>query len=93
VRDRALLKSLTPGVAFSVPRPLFNVLRCDPKKLMDGECDDTGGGIALDWICGFNIPIITLCAFVVLNIFLSLLNLLFFWLPFVKICVPVPRRR
>ncbi len=26
-------------------------------------------GPAISWICGFNIPIITICAFIVLNIF------------------------
>jgi len=48
------------------------------------------GGLNLSWICSFNIPIITICAFFVLNIFLSLLNIVFFWLPFVKICIPIP---
>ena len=37
--------------------------------------------------------LITICAFIVLNIFLSLLNIIFFWLPFVKICVPFPRKK
>jgi hypothetical protein len=49
-----------------------------------------GGGLSLDWICGFNIPLITICAFFVLNIFLSLLNIVFFWLPIIKICIPFP---
>jgi hypothetical protein len=49
-----------------------------------------GGGLKLDWICGFNIPLITICAFFVLSIFLSLLNIIFFWLPFIKICIPFP---
>ena len=29
----------------------------------------------------------------VLNIFLQLLNLIFFWLPFLKICLPVPKAK
>jgi hypothetical protein len=49
-----------------------------------------GAGMSLGWICGFNIPLITICAFFVLNIFLSLLNIVFFWLPFIKICIPFP---
>ncbi len=48
------------------------------------------GGIQLNWICGFSIPLITICAFFVLNIFLTLLNIVFFWLPFIKICIPFP---
>ena len=50
----------------------------------------SSGGIQLDWICGFNIPLITICAFFVLNIFLTLLNLVFFWIAFIKICIPFP---
>lgn len=52
-----------------------------------------GGGFKLAWICGFNIPLITLCAFFVLNIFLQLLNIIFWWLPFIKICIPFPRKK
>ena len=46
--------------------------------------------LSLNWICGFSIPLITICAFFVLNIFLILLNIVFFWLPFIKICIPFP---
>jgi hypothetical protein len=49
-----------------------------------------GGGLTLGRICGFSIPLITICAFFVLNIFLMLLNIVFFWLPFIKICIPFP---
>ena len=92
--DRHFLRNLKPNVAFALPKPLFNLMRCsDPKKLMTGEGTMAcGGGVDLDWICTFNIPIITLCAFIVLNIFLQLFNLIFSWLPFVKICIPIPRR-
>jgi hypothetical protein len=49
-----------------------------------------GPGLGISWICSFSIPIITICAFFVLNLFLIVLNLVFFWLPFVKICIPIP---
>jgi hypothetical protein len=82
-----------PNVAFKVPEGLFNLLgKNSSKDFLEGNAkpaDDTGLG--LGWICGFNIPIITLCAFIVLSIFLSLLNIIFFWLPFIKICIPIPR--
>ena len=68
------------------------VLNQDPKKFLEGK-PGPGTGFDLDWICGFSIPIITICAFIVLNIFLVLLNLLFFWLPFVKVCIPFPRKK
>jgi hypothetical protein len=85
-------KNARPNVAFSVPAKLANVLNQDPKKFFDGSAGQ-GSGFTLDWICGFNIPIITICAFIVLNIMLGLLNIIFFWLPFVKICIPFPRKK
>jgi hypothetical protein len=49
-------------------------------------------GWTLGMICSFSIPIITLCAFIVLMIFIQLLNIVFWWLPFLKICLPIPVR-
>ncbi len=85
-------KNARPNVAFSVPAKLANFLNQDPKKILKGE-GTNGSAFTLDWICGFNIPIITICAFILLNIILSLLNIIFFWLPFVKICIPFPRKK
>ncbi len=90
--DRQSIKKLKPNVAFVVPKSLMNLLSCNsPKDFMDGKGKDCGN-VGLDWICGFNIPIITLCAFIVLNIFLTLFNIIFFWLPFIKICFPIPSK-
>ena len=41
-------------------------------------------------VCSFAIPTITICAFIVLNIFLSLFDLIFRWMAFIKICIPIP---
>jgi hypothetical protein len=76
---------------FAVPSKLMNAMQNTKlSDLTSGNGPPSGGGIGLDWICGFNIPLITICAFFVLNIFLILLNLVFFWLPFIKICIPFP---
>jgi hypothetical protein len=87
--DRNMLEQLKPNVAFVVPPSMQNLLSGKAKDLMEGK----GGmdGLGLTWICGFNIPIITICAFIVLNIFLTLFNLIFGWLFFIKICIPFPK--
>jgi hypothetical protein len=83
-----------PNVTFKVPERLFNLLnKNSPEDFLKGKASEGGSQFGLDWICGFNIPIITLCAFIVLFIFLILLNLVFWWLPFIKICIPFPRRQ
>ena len=79
-----------PNSSFAVPAGLMNSMQ---GVTLDGLSKGSGGGgpgISLNWICGFSIPLITICAFFVLNIFLSLLNIIFFWLPFIKICIPFP---
>jgi hypothetical protein len=93
--DRAVLRRLRPSVGFAMSGRLGALLSpASLDKLKDGKKPgDSGAGLGIDWICGFNIPIITICAFIVLNIFLQLLNLVFWWLPFVKICLPVPAKK
>jgi hypothetical protein len=93
VSDRNFLKKIKPNVAFVMPEGLFNMLnRSDPKALQAGTADTSGPSIGLQWICSFSIPIITICAFIVLYIFLTLFDLIFRWLMFVKICIPFPKK-
>lgn len=84
------LKALKPNVSFKVPPELQQHLdRIDLKNLMDGKHTKTT--LSFGMICSFSIPIITICAFFILQIFLALLNIIFFWLPFVRICLPIPQ--
>jgi hypothetical protein len=41
--------------------------------------------------CSFSLPIITICALIVLIIMIKLFDIIFFWLPFFQICLPVPK--
>jgi hypothetical protein len=52
----------------------------DDKLAPSGELDCPG--------LSFSIPIITICAMILLFLMIGLLNLIFWWLPFVKICIP-----
>jgi len=87
--DKGMLQALKPNVAFVVPPSLQSMLSGAAKDLLDGK--GSSNGLGLTWICGFNIPIITICAFLVLNIFLSLFNIVFGWMFFMKICLPFPK--
>jgi hypothetical protein len=70
------------------------VERVQGSKLEDIDKGDVGDepGWSLGMICSFSLPIITLCAFIVLMLFIQLLNIVFWWLPFLKICLPIPVR-
>lgn len=53
-----------------------------------GPCES--GGINIGMICSLSIPIITICALILLIIIISLLDFVFRWLPFFILCFPVP---
>jgi hypothetical protein len=102
VTDPNVLRNLKPNVAFSMPESVFNFLNGLGKDSLTGSLPALGGGgaggggggggLGIMWICSFSIPIITFCAFLVLNIFLTLFDIVFFWLLFIKFCLPFPRR-
>lgn len=47
-------------------------------------------GVNIGMICSLSIPIITICALILLLIIVVVLNIVFWWLPFFKICFPLP---
>jgi len=48
------------------------------------------GPCATGVMCSLSIPIITICALILLTIIVSLLELIFHWLPFFTVCFPLP---
>ncbi|MDB6151405.1 MAG: hypothetical protein JWQ44_2853 [Chthoniobacter sp.] len=89
--DRESVKNIKPNVAFKIPPRLAALLNQSPRNFLDGKAEPQGLGIA--WICSFSIPIITLCAFIVMFIFLVLLHVAFWWLFYIKICLPFPKKQ
>jgi hypothetical protein len=71
-----------------MPPEIANLLKGDAKDLSEGKGSTSGPNIA--WICSFSIPYITICAFIVLNIFLTLFDIIFRWMMYIKICIPIP---
>lgn len=86
-------RKMKPNVTFVTPQSVADMMQgMGLKDLSEGKGKAPGSpGLGLDWLCSFSIPIITLCAFIVLQIFLALLNIIFWWLPIVKICIPIPK--
>ena len=46
--------------------------------------------VNIGMICSLSIPIITICALILLLVMVVVLNIVFWWLPFFKICFPLP---
>ena len=44
-------------------------------------------------ICSLSIPIVTICALILLIIMVTLLDIIFRWLPYLIFCFPVPGLR
>ncbi|HVH13751.1 MAG TPA: hypothetical protein VM759_11895, partial [Longimicrobium sp.] len=89
----ATLRKYNRNVAFMLSDQLRKQMSraTDMKKLLDGEAGAEDGGITFGVICSLSIPIITICAFIILMILVSLLNIIFWWIPLFKICFPVPK--
>jgi len=49
------------------------------------------GSDPMGMVCSFSIPIITICALIILIIIVKLLDIIFFWMPFFQICLPLPK--
>ncbi|MEO7177231.1 MAG: hypothetical protein ABIW83_00155, partial [Allosphingosinicella sp.] len=57
----------------------------------DGGGCKNANGIDIGMICSLSIPIVTLCALILLMIIVALLDFIFRWLPFLAFCFPVPK--
>jgi hypothetical protein len=51
------------------------------------------GGLGIRFLCSFSLPVITICAMLMLSIVISLLNIFLGWMAWVKICIPLPSKK
>jgi len=82
--QRAKGLGLVDLVRSVLPWPLHKDL-----DVASGSCQNSGG-LNIGMICSLSIPIITICALILLMIIISLLDFVFRWLPYFIICFPVP---
>ncbi|MGZ4866286.1 MAG: hypothetical protein ACXV5R_00020 [Candidatus Angelobacter sp.] len=61
------------------------------QDLSGGGGKPCGNGISAGMVCSFSLPIITIVALILLVIFVKLLDIIFFWMPFFQICLPLPK--
>ena len=88
----ASLRKSQKSVQVAMSKKLAEQLnRVQGVKLGDLDDGDIPAGEAfnLGMICTLSIPIITICALILLMIIVQLLNIVFWWLPFFKVCLPL----
>ncbi|HEV8474660.1 MAG TPA: hypothetical protein VGR82_17915 [Methylomirabilota bacterium] len=83
--DRMKGLGLADLVLSVLPWPFHKSLSV-PEK---GDCK-TSDGVSLGVMCSLSIPIITICALLLLMIIVSLLDFIFRWLPYFVVCFPLP---
>ena len=89
---RDLKRGLAKGASILTPGDTFDLI--NGLNLKKGASEDVvgeGPKLGIQWICSFSLPVITLVAMILLMIMISLLNIVFFWLPWVRICLPFPK--
>jgi hypothetical protein len=87
------LRKFKKNVGFIISKELNKKLEGisgQEQDVLDNKADVKDGSIDIGFICSFSLPIITLCAFILLMIIVILLNLVFWWIPLLKICFPIP---
>ena len=82
------IKKLTLGdlVLSVLPWPFHK----DIPSPAGGACKN-GGGVGFGMLCSLSIPIVTLCALILLIIIVSLFDFIFRWVPFLFTCFPIPK--
>jgi hypothetical protein len=94
------LRKYARGVGIEMSPDLHKLASCMSGDNMDDvitsieDCEDNeeGGGLSIQMICTFSIQIIFLVAFIVMFIFLISLNFIFYWLAYLRICLPIPTK-
>lgn len=87
------LRKFKKNVGFIMSKELnekVEELKGKEKDTLDNDVSTSNLGIDIGWICSFSLPIITICAFILLMIIVIVLNLVFWWIPLLKICFPIP---
>jgi hypothetical protein len=81
------MKGLSLGdlIRSVLPWPLHKDL-----SVPDGGACTKDAGLEVGMICSLSIPIITICALLLLMIIVNLLDIIFRWLPYFIICFPLP---
>lgn len=84
------LRKYRRNVSIEMSSELRKKIQQITPKVMEGKLEEAVE-FNLGLICSFSIPIITLVALILLMVFVVVLNLVFWWLPFFRLCFPVKR--
>lgn len=87
---RKFPKAVSVLVSNQLRQQMEQIGNTSEEDFFNGDVEQKGPSWTLGMICSLSIPIITLCAFILLFIIVQLLNIVFWWIAFFKICLPIP---
>src|SRR5207253_5091594 len=92
------LRKYKRGVGLQFSPELNNLINRVNTDMLKGDgltpmAPGSGANLGIAFICSFSISITFLVAIIVMFIFLILFNIIFWWLPFIRICFPIPTRK
>lgn len=88
---RKFAKSVKVIMSNKLRQQMARVTQTDPIDVAEGNVGEEPT-FDLGMACTMSIPIITICALILLMIVVQILNIVFWWLPYFKICLPVRGR-
>jgi hypothetical protein len=88
------LRKFKHGVGMEMSPELCGLMNSltSPLGILSGGGISLQGPCGLGSICSFSIQILFIIAFILMFIFLILLNIVFWWIAFFRICFPVPKK-
>jgi hypothetical protein len=83
------IKKAVSGAAMIMPEDLSAEI--SKLRFPDGEVKQSGIARAGRWIYIFSIPIVTICAMILLMLIITILDFIFRWIPYAILRIPLPR--
>ncbi len=90
IRDIPRISKARANPFASVSMPSDSGISVDPDNM-----SNVSRKMGIQMICSYGIPVFTLCAWVLFSIIFSILSIIpsFFWMKFLKFCLPAPSRK
>jgi len=90
-------KGAARGATFDLPPDLADLVNglsnnSAAQNMLSGG-GGPSGGLGIRFLCSFSLPVITICAMILLSVVISLLNIFLGWMAWVKICLPLPSKK
>lgn len=86
-------RGLAQGMALATPPDMMNLMNAiDSSQGVSADMvpDEVPDRFGVQWLCSLSIPIVTICAIILLTIIVTLLDYVLRWMPYFRVCVPMP---